>query len=131
MTPDIKRLFAVSKADLDRRTAAELLAPAKITSRDDAELVRAALYLKLGCLAECHTIAQSVTNATGSYWHGIMHRHEGDIGNSKYWYARVGRHPVLEAIGGYPKDAAAEAREFDLLLRHTIAAATGTSSPTE
>lgn len=31
-----------------------------------------------------------------SYWHDIMPRHEGDIGNSHYWHMRVGRHPVLE-----------------------------------
>lgn len=113
-----------NKADLDRLTLEELLAPAKIVSRPDAELIRAALYLKLGCLDECHKVAQRVDTPTGSYWHGIMHRHEGDISNSKYWYARVGRHPVLDAIGGYPKDAAAEAREFDLLLQHTLESAT-------
>jgi hypothetical protein len=131
MSPLVQRLLSIPAPDLDQLTAAELLAPAPIVSRDDAELVRAALYLKHGCLDECHRIAQQVATPTGSYWHGIMHRHEGDLGNSKYWYARVGRHPVLEAIGGYPCDAAAEAREFELLLQHTIQAATGTSGATE
>jgi hypothetical protein len=126
-----ERLLAVSKTDLDRLTPEELLAPEKVVSRQDAELVKAALYLKHGCLEESHKISQSVETSTGSYWHGIMHRHEGDISNSKYWYARVGRHPVLEAIGGYPQDAATEAREFELLLCYTILAATGTSDATE
>ncbi|MEI6085760.1 MAG: hypothetical protein WCS70_15860 [Verrucomicrobiota bacterium] len=116
---------------MDRLTPDELLAPARIVSRPDADLVKAALYLKLGCLDECHKLAQSVATPTGSYWHGIMHRHEGDISNAKYWYARVGRHPVLDAIGSYPQDAATEAREFDLLLAHTLHAATGTSTATE
>ena len=59
-----------------------------------------------------------------------MHRHEGlsacggQVSNSHYWYARVGRHPVLDAIGGYPPDAATAAREFELLLAHTLQAAT-------
>ena len=119
----VEYLYKFPRADLDRLTVDEMLAPAKIVSRPDANLVKAALYLQLGCLEECHKIAQQVTTPTGSYWHGIMHRHEGDISNSKYWYARVGRHPVLDAIGGYPPDAATEAREFELLLEHTVQAA--------
>ena len=117
-------LYKFTRADLDGLTVDEMLAPTTIASRPDANLVKAALYLRLGCLAECHKIAQQVATPTGSYWHGIMHRHEGDISNSKYWYARVGQHPVLAAIGGYPQDAAMEAREFELLLEHTLQAAT-------
>lgn len=124
MSP-LQRLFSFTKADLDRLTTQQILAPAKIVSPPDAELVKAALYLKLGCLNECHKLAQQVPTPTGSYWHGIMHRHEGDLSNSRYWYARVGQHPVLDAIGGYPKDAATEAREFELLLAHTLNAAIG------
>jgi hypothetical protein len=130
MHPRVDQLLATdaatAKRDLDQLSGEQLLAPTTIVSRDDAELVRAALYLKHGYLDECHKIAQQIASPTGSYWHGIMHRHEGDLSNSKYWYTRVGRHPVLEAIGGYPRDAAAEAREFALLLEYTIRAATGT-----
>ena len=120
----VEHLYKFTRADLDRLTVDELLAPATIASRPDANLVKAALYLQLGCLEECHKITQQVATPTGSYWHGIMHRHEGDISNSKYWYARVGRHPVLDAIGGYPQDAATETREFGLLLEHTVQTAT-------
>lgn len=120
----VKHLYKFTRADLDRLTVDEMLAPAKIVSRPDANLVKAALYLRLGCLDECHKIAQQVATPTGSYWHGIMHRHEGDISNSQYWYARVGRHAVLAAIGGYPQDAATEAQEFELLLEYTLQAAT-------
>lgn len=120
----MESLFKFTRADLDQLTVDEMLAPAKIVSRPDADLVKAALYLRLGCLEECHKIAQQIATPTGSYWHGIMHRHEGDISNSKYWHARVGRHPVLDAIGGYPQDAAMQAREFELLLEYTLQAAT-------
>ena len=50
----VERLYKFTRAELDRLTVEELLAPAQIVSRPDAELVKAALYLRLGCLAECH-----------------------------------------------------------------------------
>jgi hypothetical protein len=129
VTPIVQRLLATdaasAKAELDRLSTADLLAPSPVASADDAALVKAALYLRQGYLDECHRLCQAVPSPNGSYWHGIMHRHERDLGNSRYWYRQVGAHPVLEAVGGYPRDKATEQREFDLLLAHTIATATG------
>jgi hypothetical protein len=112
-----------AKAEIEQVTTGDLLAPHRVTSEDDAMLVKAALYLKHGFLDDSHRLAQRVKTSTGSYWHGIMHRHEGDIGNSHYWYDRTGDHPVLKEIGGYPRDQATERREFELLLAHTVQAA--------
>jgi hypothetical protein len=72
------------------------------TRSPDAAL--AGLYLYFSCLDECHSIAQNVDTADGSFWHGILHRQEPDAGNSSYWFRRVGQHPVFPAL----RSAAAE-----------------------
>jgi len=67
-----------------------------IRSEDDASALLAGLWLWHDWLAESHAISQSLHSATGSFWHAIMHRREGDFSNSKYWYARCQTHPVLQ-----------------------------------
>lgn len=57
-----------------------------------------ALWLWFDFLDESHKISQDLPGDTGSFWHGIMHRREGDFWNSKYWFRSVGRHPVLTQI---------------------------------
>jgi hypothetical protein len=59
---------------------------------------QAAIWLVAGDLDASHTISQSIDDADGSFWHGIMHRREGDYGNAKYWFRRVGKHPVLDQL---------------------------------
>ena len=53
------------------------------------------LWLYYDWLHESHTISQSIETPTGSFWHAIMHRREGDFSNAKYWYARCRHHPAL------------------------------------
>lgn len=65
----------------------------------DALAVVSGLLLWNGNLDHSHTISQGIDNATGSYWHGIMHRMEGDYWNAKYWFRRVGRHPAMVRLG--------------------------------
>jgi hypothetical protein len=62
----------------------------------------AGLWLLAGDLDASHEISQSLHDRNGSFWHGIMHRREGDFGNAKYWFHRVGRHPVLEQLAQTP-----------------------------
>ena len=54
------------------------------------------------CLERSHTLSQDAQGqgryAAGDYWHAIMHRREPDYGNSKYWYRRVGSHPIFDDL---------------------------------
>ncbi len=66
--------------------------------RQQSSLANAGLWLLAGHLDESHQISQSIETPEGSFWHGIMHRREGDYWNAKYWFRRVGRHPVLTEL---------------------------------
>jgi len=58
----------------------------------------AGLWLYIDELDRSHSFSQKLATPTGSFWHAIMHRREGDFSNSKYWYRRVGQHPVYSHI---------------------------------
>ncbi len=66
----------------------------QIVDTDAAECCRAGLLLLFNDLDGSHAISQGIHSAEGSYWHGIMHRIEGDFSNAKYWHRLVGDHPT-------------------------------------
>lgn len=69
----------------------------------------AGMHLRNDSLDASHGFAQQIEfDSTGAYWHGIMHRMEGDFSNGKYWFYRAGQHPAM-------KDAA---RQISLELRN-------------
>ena len=79
--------------------------------KDSAGLaVKAGLLLWNDDLDGCHKLAQDLSDEFGAYLHGTMHRREPDYGNSKYWFRRVGDHPLfpqlhaaaLELLGDAP-----------------------------
>lgn len=61
-------------------------------------LVRGGVLYALDALDECHSLFQDVHNDTGSYWHGMMHRREGDFDNARYWFRRAGVLPIFSAL---------------------------------
>ena len=63
-----------------------------------AKAVLAGLWMWHDFLDESHSISQSLPDPTGSFWHAIMHRREGDFSNAKYWYARCRGHKVLNDL---------------------------------
>jgi hypothetical protein len=86
------------RAALKGLTVREAFAPQAVRDADMARACLAGLWLYHDFLDESHTISQEIETPTGSYWHGLMHRREGDFGNSKYWFRRVGRHPIFEPL---------------------------------
>ncbi|QQE10077.1 hypothetical protein JD969_11175 [Planctomycetota bacterium] len=56
------------------------------------------IWLYVDELDRSHTISQSIETATGSFWHAIMHRREGEFWNSNYWYRRTNQHPAMKQI---------------------------------
>jgi hypothetical protein len=91
--PDQAAYPALSALTVDQAFAGQ-------TVRDQsmAEACLSALWLYHNYLDESHTLSQSITSDTGSYWHGIMHRREPDPPNAKYWFRRVGPHPVFDQL---------------------------------
>jgi len=87
-----------AREPLDNVECVELFAPLKIASVDFAKAALSGLWVYLGCMQQAHAIAQEIHTATGSYWHGILHRMEPDFSNAGYWFRQVGRHEVFPAL---------------------------------
>jgi hypothetical protein len=48
-----------------------------------------------------HEVVQQYENdATAAWIHAVLHKVEGDDGNSRYWYRRAGR---MEHVGNEPR----------------------------
>jgi len=59
-----------------------------------AELA-AGLWLYVDDLERSHATSQTLPDPTGAFWHGIMHRRDGDFSNSRYWMRRAASHPLI------------------------------------
>ena len=93
--PDSNARAALKKLDARSAFAHERTQPA------DAEMAAcciSGIWLLHDYLDESHKISQDIDTTSGSFWHGIMHRREGDFWNSKYWFRRVGQHPAFARI---------------------------------
>jgi len=61
-------------------------------------LIRGGLFYAADAIHDAHQIFQDASGDLGSYWHGMMHRREGDFDNARYWFRRAGTLPVFGAL---------------------------------
>ncbi len=85
-------------ADLGPGTPNEAMRPKLAALTGLPPACMAGLWLYHDFLDESHSISQNIHSPNGSFWHAIMHRREPDPSNSKYWWVRVGAHPVLQQL---------------------------------
>ena len=87
-----------ARPKIEAIAASRTLGGQKIVDNSAVKCCVSALWLWHDFLDESHTLSQDIETTDGSYWHAIMHRREPDYGNSKYWFRRVGQHPIFEPL---------------------------------
>ena len=83
---------------LQSKSLDELFQGESVKNTTFGDAIKSGLLLWNDALDESHNISQELANQTGSYWHGIMHRREPDYSNAKYWFGRVGTHPIFPQL---------------------------------
>jgi hypothetical protein len=98
-------------------TNEDAFAPHRVTDEGMANACRSGLWLYHNFLDEAHQIAQELHTPTGSYWHALMHLREPDFENAKYWFRRVGVHPIYESLRQAARELATDASPCAAFLR--------------
>lgn len=94
---------------LDRLTVDQAFGNFRVVDRHAAQACLSGLWLYHDFLDQSHRISQNLDTAEGCFWHAIMHRREGDYGNSKYWFRRVGPHAIYEPLQSFAAELCADA----------------------
>lgn len=61
----------------------------------------AGIWLYVDDLDRSHRSSQTDDSPEGAMWHSIMHRREGDFGNSRYWLRRAAGLTVFAGLDEY------------------------------
>jgi hypothetical protein len=84
---------------------------------ETGELFRGGLLYAADDLDSAHAVFQQLDSPEGAYWHGMLHRREGDFLNARYWVRRAGAVSALSELDGFSPidfigrcDAAAKTR---------------------
>ncbi len=116
---DGARILALAHPDCSSEAARARVLETFVDRLPPATL--AGIWVYLGCFEEAHAVVQDLESAEGSYWHAILHRQEPDASNSRYWFSRVGQHPIFtelqiaatEVLAQYPDITFPLRREWD------------------
>lgn len=98
--PLLQQLRATDDATISDRKA--------IGKPQNFALVRGGLFYALDAIDEAHKIFQDSHSDLGSYWHGMMHRREGDFDNARYWFRRSGELPFFGELHGVASNYSAD-----------------------
>ena len=79
-------------------TPESVAAPHALKDRAMALACVAGLWLRYDFLEASHEVSQNIDTPSGSFWHAVLHRREGDFSNAKYWFRRVGDHLVFAPL---------------------------------
>ena len=71
-------------------------------------LIRGGLLYALDDLDGAHPFFQDAPGDLAAYWHGMLHRREGDFDNARYWFRRAGVLPFFGALHGRAAEASAD-----------------------
>jgi hypothetical protein len=84
----------------------------------DWELLRGGLFYAANDLERAHTIFQEIESSQGAYWHGMLHRREGDFPNALYWIRRAGRVQGISGLADF--SPAAFVLECEAAIRRSV-----------
>jgi hypothetical protein len=96
------------RGELSQVTVAQVAGERELRDPQLARCTLAGIWLLYDLLDESHQVSQQVKGPEGSFWHGIMHRREGDYSNAKYWFRQAGTLPILTPLGTAVEQLGAE-----------------------
>ena len=115
---DAGRQDRAAVSGLKKLSVDTAFAHAQPSDREMARCCLAGVWLLYDYLDESHTISQGIDTTSGSFWHAIMHRREGDFSNAKYWFRNVGQHPVFASLSEQAALLAAKRNDESLIRKH-------------
>ena len=69
-------------------------------------LLRAGLFYYHNAIEDSHREAARAEGDLAAYWHGMVHRREGDFDNARYWMRRAGEQPIFQELHGRAAEGA-------------------------
>jgi hypothetical protein len=90
LTPSESLIWSLP-SEISKADDATLLGGKSISDTAMVKLVRGGLLYAVDAIDAAHRFFQDESSDLGSYWHGMVHRREGDFDNARYWFRRAGR----------------------------------------